>query len=101
MSRYVILSKYAEPLHLGGDRYSYYSMYYHTYTKYEDNKPYWSMYINQAERFSISKEDLPAKLKEAQMELVHRRKQQTRKSKRDKVFVLKLNSPKLKEIQKT
>jgi len=85
---------------MGGNRHLYYSMYYHTNTKLVDNEPYWSLNLLQGERFSISKEDLPSKLKEAQNLLSSSKKQPIRTGKKAKIFVLKLNSPKLKEIIK-
>ena len=97
MSKYVILIKFNKTspfLHnLGQD---YFCMYFHTRTKLKDNEPYWSADLTQGDFYSISKEDLPAKLKQAQNTLQSRGKQPIRAGKRGKIFVLKLGSSKLK-----
>ena len=101
MSKYVIIKKYDKPFYLGSDKeQSYYALYYHTRTKLLDNEPYWSMDTSRCkqEMYAVTKEQLPALLKQAQNQTRISRKTIIKTSSDGKVFVLKLNSKKLAYI---
>ena len=76
-----------------------YLMYFHTHTKLKDNEPYWSGDLSQSERFAIDKKDIADTLQQAQTNHSSHRKQPVRIGKTGHVFVLKLNSTKLRTIK--
>jgi len=97
MSRYVILRLNYKPKPYSGCKDKpFYELFYHTHTKYESNKPYFSAEITKIGKYSIEKEDLPAMLKLAQN--YKSNFSGCKYSKEGKIFVLKTNSLKLKEI---
>ena len=97
MSKYVILIKYYAPspysAKAGRDHYE---LFMHTKTKYPDNAPYFSSSIYRYTFHTIDKSNLPNMLKIAQNIRIGHNK--TRQSKYGHIFILKLNSPKLKHI---
>lgn len=97
MSRYVILRLNNEPNPYSGyaDK-PFYELLNHTKTKYNDNRPYFSAQLSNIDKYSISKEDLPTMLKSIQNFIPSYSK--SKSSKEGKIFVLKTNSSKLKEI---
>jgi len=101
MSKYVIIKKYDKPFYLGSDKEeSHYALYYHTRTKLLNNEPYWSMDTNRYKQvmYAVTKEQVPALLKQAQNLIRHSRNTIKKASSNGKVFVLKLNSKKLAYI---
>lgn len=73
----------------------------HTRTKYVGNEPYFSSIVNKTwcNSYAIEKAEVPAMLKKAQNHISSYSKQNKKQSKYGTIFVLKLNSPKLKAIQ--
>ncbi len=100
MSKYIIIKKYHKPIELGLNRVANYCLYFHTNTKYVNNEPYWSLDTSRSkqEKYAVTKEELPALLKQSQNMIRLSRKVIKKDSSDGKVFVLKLNSPKLTEI---
>jgi len=73
-----------------------YELWRHTHTKYANNEPYFSTDLSPYKtKYGISKEDLPNQLKDAQHYLTTRKRQPVRQSRVSKIFVLKVNSPKM------
>lgn len=101
MSKYVIIKKYHKPFKLGKDREVTYTLFFHTKTKLKDNEPYWSLNTSRnAQRvYAVTKKQLPRLLKLAQNQTRTNARGVIKKTSSDgKIFVLKLNSPKLLEI---
>lgn len=100
MSKYIVLKKAFEPTCLGSNRYTTYSIFCHTNTKYPDNKSYWSTNVCEAsaEIYAVDKDQIDSLLHEAQHLMHTHRKVPYKSTKSGEVFVLKVNSPKLKSI---
>lgn len=77
-----------------------YELFFHTQTKYPDNYPYFSTNVSRYVEYTITKENLPQMLKMAQNFIPYGRVDNRKKDKnrKTKIFVLKENSPKIKEI---
>lgn len=98
MSKYVILRLNHKPNPYSGKRHlPFYELFNHTSTKYANNEPYFSANIGekQCKFYSIEKQDLNNILKLAQNNISAGFKKD---SKKGRIFVLKLNSTKLKHI---
>ena len=78
-------------------KYSMINKKFHTNTKYPENAPYFSTLVNQFQvnRHSIEKDKLPAILKLAQGKSFSCKRRNTKYY--EKIIVLKVNSPKLKQ----
>ena len=85
---------------MGSGRFLYYSIYFHTKTRYVDNEAYWSLDLSQAKAFTISKTAIANKFKEAQTSLTSMKRQPIRVGKVSKLFILKINSSKFQQILK-
>ena len=98
MSKYVIILEKNKPIYLGNGRTQKHCLFFHTNTKHEDNKPYWSLSFlkHYIKKYSIEKEMIPCLLKLAQNHKYNFNDKRTGKI--GKIFVLKINSPKLKSI---
>lgn len=75
-----------------------YGLFFHTNTKYANNEPYFSTSLNKKtiNKYSINKEEIPSMLKLAQNHVPSYGKR--KEVKRGKIFILKVNSPKLETI---
>ncbi len=103
MSKYVIIQKsYSKNPYSNKQDKDFYTLWNHTVTKYKDNEPYFSASLNMRHcmAYSIHKKDIAKMLKQAQNHISKYNKQHKKESKRGHIFVLKLNSPKLKDIIK-
>lgn len=100
MKKYVILKKYHKPYELSATRKQHYALYFHTKTKLENNEAYWSLDTSRRkqEKYAVTKEQLPALLQQAQNQIRLSRKVIKKSASDGKVFVLKINSPKLLSI---
>lgn len=98
MSKYVVMRlNYKPNPYTGKSHLSFYELFNHTSTKYQDNAHYFSANISRkhCEFYSVEKEDIDRILKLAQNNISHGFKKD---SKKGTIFVLKLNSPSLKHI---
>lgn len=101
MSKYVIVKKSnnSNP-YSGKEDKDFYTLWFHTKTKYENNEPYMSADLSEqsCKFYAIEKKDVPSMLRQAQRHINKYRKQPIKQTKSGHIFVLKLNSPKLKDI---
>ena len=98
MSKYVVMRlNYKPNPYTGKSHLPFYELFNHTSTKYSNNAPYFSANISRkhCEFYSIEKQYVKILLKHAQNNISSGFKKD---SKKGKIFVLKLNSPKLKHI---
>lgn len=103
MSKYVIIKKsFGKNPYSGKKHLDFYTLWFHEVTKYENNEPYFSAALNMGHcmAYSIHKKDIAKILKQAQNHISKYNKQHKKESKQGHIFVLKLNSPKLKDIIK-
>lgn len=101
MSKYVIIKKYyGKNPYSGKQDKDFYTLWTHTVTKYKDDEPYFSASLNMRHciAYSIHKKDIAKMLKQAQNHKNTYKKQPKKESKKGHIFILKLNSPKLKDI---
>ena len=100
MSRYVILRLNNETNpYAGKDGQPFYELFTHWNSKFGEDHPYFSANLSKNAVFaqSVTKKELPAFLKQAQNFICPFNK--TKYSKKGKIFVLKMNSPKLNFIR--
>ena len=103
MSKYVIIKKsYDKNPYSGRGNLDFYCLWMHTTTNYQNNEPYFSTSLSMkyCEKYAIEKKDIQSMLKQAQNYISKYNKQHKKESKQGHIFVLKLNSPKLKDIIK-
>lgn len=103
MSKYVIIKKsFSKNPYSGKGHLDFYTLWFHTVTKYENNEPYFSANLDMRHcmAYAIHKKDIAKMLKQAQNDTKNYNKQPNKESKRGHIFVLKLNSQKLKDIIK-
>ena len=101
MSKYVIIQKsYDKNPYSGKEDKDFYCLWSHTVTKYQNNEPYFSANLNMKRciAYAIEKKDIANMLKQAQNFKSKNNKQQKKESTQGHIFILKLNSPKLKDI---
>lgn len=99
MSKYVVLIKYKKNNSYSGKQNKpYYCILFHGSTKYPENYPYFSANISKktVERYAVDKENIDELFSMAKHLKTYSQKKL--ESKQGKIFILKANSSKLKDI---